>query len=456
MAKSRSYHKLLDALRKQTCPICALILDDSRSYLDALFYESVLDVPTRMNLMESYGLCSWHVRQVPSLPSICAPNVGFAIFASDLLRKLDYVGRALAEQRARRPKWKSWFTGTRRRLITFLKERPCPACDHLKQFESFHLSDFMDAIGDREFFAAYQESRGICLPHFLILEEMYSSHANLALVFEAQLTKGKALRDTLEEFIRKQDFRFSDQITAEESKAWQAAQEMLAGSPGVFANEMGHDLFQRSRVGKRALVEPPSTRKSFVTSARLELMASLNSAAQAAVYLRKPLPEALFQNLEQLGRGSAPGTVEVTVEDMADVNYLRSLHEANFSVFYGLGLPQQTMILVDRNKGFLLDEDGANPTWRVSPLKRAEDLSLTMIWHKFGIAVSFHGVVNQRDCEKGLFCVATGKREQWCRFTDPAVNDLPNVGTSVKIFGWQKWYLGTIEVLDSIRLEELP
>jgi len=137
MDKSRFYFKLLEKLADPTCPICALLLEDSRTYLEALFYEAVLDVPTRMNLMESFGFCSWHARQIPSLPSICAPNVGFAIFASDLLRKFDYLGRAITEERARRSKWKSWFNRKRRRLVALLKERPCPACEHVKQFESY-------------------------------------------------------------------------------------------------------------------------------------------------------------------------------------------------------------------------------------------------------------------------------------------------------------------------------
>ena len=451
MDKSRFYFKLLEALADPTCPICALLLEDSRTYLDALFYEAVLDVPTRMNLMESFGFCSWHARQIPSLPSICAPNVGFAIFASDLLRKLDYVGRAITEERARSWKWKSWFNRKRRRLVALLKERPCPACDHVKQFESYHLNDFMEAIGDKDFLAAYQASGGICLPHFLILEETFSSHANFSLLFEVQLAKAKALRNTLEEFIRKQDFRFSDQITSEESKAWKSALDILAGSPGIFANEMDHDLFQRSRVKKISLVEPLPNRSLFSLNGRPELLAGLKSAAHVALYLRKPLPDVLFQNIKELGQDCPRGTIEAIVEDLPDVGYLRSLHEANVSVFYGVGLPQQTTILVDRKKGFLLEEDEKKSTWRLRALKNAEDLSLTMIWHKFGNAVSLHGVVDQRDCAKGLFCVATdGKREQWCRFTDPVANRIPGVGTSVEIFGWEKLHTGIIEVLQLI------
>jgi uncharacterized protein DUF6062 len=454
MNRSRSYFQLLEALKDSACPICALLLEDSRTYLDALFYESVLDVPTRMNLMESFGFCSWHGRQIPYLPSICAPNVGFAIFASDLLRKLDYVGGGMIEQQARRGKWQSWFKRKSGRLIALLKERPCPACDHLKQFESYHLSDFMEAIGDHEFLIAYQASRGVCLPHFLILEEKQSTHANFPILFETQLAKAKALRTTLEEFIRKQDFRFSDQVTAEESKAWRAALETLTGSPGVFANEMEHNLFQRAQAKKTSALPSLPTPSSFLTNGKSELLAALNAATNVAVYLHKPLPEALLQSLKQLGQDRARGTVEAVVEDLPDANYLRGLHEAKFSLFYGLGLPEQTTILLDRKKGFVLEQDAAGATWRLSPLKNAEDVSLGLIWHKFGNAVSLRGVVNQRDCAKHLFCVAAaGKSQQWCRFNDPAMNQIPGVGTHVELFGWERWYTGIIEVLE---LSELP
>jgi hypothetical protein len=126
-------------------------------------------------------------------------------------------------------------------------------------------------------------------------------------------------------------------------------------------------------------------------------------------------------------------------------------------VFYGVGLPQQTTILIDRKRGFQLEEDEKNSTWRLRPLKNAEDLSLTMIWHKFGIAVSLHGVVNQWDCAKELFCVVTeGRREQWCRFRDPAVKQIPEVGAYVELFGWDKWNTRVIEVLDVIARSRPP
>ena len=449
MNKSRSYFKLVEALKESECPICRLVLEDSRAYLDHLLYESVLDVPIRMMLRESFGFCSWHARQIASLPPICSPSEGFAIFASDLLRKLDYVGRAIIEQGGRHWKWKSWFRKNRGRLLALLKQRACPVCDHVKQFETYHLNDLMDAIGDEEILSAYKTSQGICLPHLLILEEVYSSHANFSLFFEAQLAKTNALRDTLEEFIRKQDFRFRDQITPEEAKSPKTAMEFLVGMPGIFANEMGHDLHQRSQeqaMCYRTADLVPSTSNLH----RFEELASeLKTSKQVTLYIRKSLPAELFEELKSRAHERPNGAIEVVTEELDDVAYLRALRSSGFAVFYGLGLPSQTVILLDRKKGFLLEEGQPNPNAQWRSLKNSEDVCLNLLWHRFGIAVLLRGFMKVNHDKAELFCInIDGQREQWCRFRTPDTRELPEVGARVELFGWEKWHTHVIEVLE--------
>ncbi|HEV8721401.1 MAG TPA: DUF6062 family protein [Candidatus Binatia bacterium] len=450
MNRSRSYFKLLEALKNSTCPICALLLEDGRTYLDSLFYESVLDVPTRLKLMESFGFCSRHARQIPTLPAICAPNVGFSIFASDLLRKFIYLGRDRLSAHQRKRTWKSWLAKKPRTLLSLIKERTCPACDHLNQFETYHMEDLLDALGDVEFFDAYKASPGICLPHLFILEQSYSSHQNFPLLLEVQVAKAGALRDTLQEFIRKQDFRFSDQLTPEETTAWQRALDMLVGKPGTFANEMGHDLHQRSQekaLCYRTADLVPSTSNLH----RFEELASeLKTSKQVTLYLRKsPLPTELFDELKSRAEEQPNGMVEVVTEDLDDVAYLRALRSSGFAVFYGLGLPSQTVILLDRKKGYLLEEGQPNPNAQWRSLKNSEDVCLNLLWHRFGIAVLLRGFVKVNDDRAELFCInIDGQREQWCRFRTPDTQELPEVGARVELFGWEKWHTHVIEVLE--------
>lgn len=238
MEKNRTYKKLLDVFQNPGCPICHFVVDDSNSYLDSVMYERVMDVPTRLDLIDSFGFCGWHAWQIPSLPAISSPASGYAILASDLLRKFDLVTRRWMEKPRRSRLWKIPMGKLSRKLFSLIKSKPCPACVHVAQFETYYFKAMLEFIRDEEFSSAYGASDGICLPHFFCMERSFSSHRNFPALVESQLDKIQTLRSVLEQYLRKQDHRFQDQLTAGEAKSWQVAMELLAGKPGVFHNEM--------------------------------------------------------------------------------------------------------------------------------------------------------------------------------------------------------------------------
>ncbi len=446
MNRSRAYFEFLDEFKEGGCPICSLLIKDSHRYLDHLFYESVLDVPVRLKLMQSFGFCSWHTWQIPGLPAICSPQAGYSIFASDLLRKFVYLASSMQEGIRKKRTLKSLLGKGRREFASQLKENACPACRHVMEFESYRLNQLLEFIGDGEFLEAYRTSRGICLPHFIATQENYSDHRNFPLLLEAQLALAQSLRDTLEEFIRKQDHRFRDEITPAEEKAWRVAMEFLAGRPGVFTNEMGHDLLKEAR-GKKPSDKTPLQLASFHKLTFDTLIHEMRNAREITFYLKQPLPSRLFDELAEFGRRGSHPQIELVVEDFGDVKYLRKLRSAGFSLFYGLGLPLQTVILVDRRRGYLLEGDPKRPGLR--SLKDPEDLSISLLWRRFGIAVLLSGSIKETDAKSRLFClVIEGQREQWCRFKEAGARELPRVGANVEIFGWEKWNTHVIEVLD--------
>ena len=241
MERNRTYEKLLDAFQKPGCPICHFVLEDSSGYLDSLMYERVMDVPTRLELIDSFGFCSWHAWQIPSLPAISSPATGYAILASDLLRKFDLVTQSWVEKPRRGRLWKNPLKNLSRKLSFLVKSKPCPACVHVAQFESYYFTALLEFIQDEEFRSAYSESEGICLPHFFCIERSFANHRNFSALVELQLGKIRNLRSVVEQYLRKQDHRLQDQLTAHETKSWRAAMELLAGKPGVFHNEMKRD-----------------------------------------------------------------------------------------------------------------------------------------------------------------------------------------------------------------------
>jgi len=409
----------------------------------------------RLTLMDSYGFCNWHAWQVPKLPAICSPDTGFSIFASDLLRKFDDLARATKDELTQKRTLRSLLKKLPPRFLPRIKEKQCPACCHVKQFQYYHLKELVDSMQHEEFLNAYKASQGLCLPHFVLLQENFSTHPNFPLLSELQVGKSQSLRTVLEEFIRKQDHRFRDEITAEERNAWKVAMEFVVGKPGVFTNELGHDLLQRSRRGTLSDEEIAPVPTLFGTLTPGELVDEIKRAKETVFYMRRPLPPDLFKELKELTYRQASPTIEIVVEDFKDVGYLRELHSAGFDLFCGIGLPPQTIILLDRKRGFLLEEHPEKPTPAMTRLKNAEDAYLRLLWRRFGHAILLSGQVKEKDIKGGLFCLATdGGREQWCRLKESTVAGLLPAGMEIEVFAWDKWVTRILEVLEVRVLEK--
>ena len=231
--QDRFYFKLFDRLDKPGCPVCGIVIDDSRAYLDSVLYERVTDVPTREGLRESFGLCNPHTWLLRDLPASSAPDLGFAIIARDLLNRF----KRMAAETGPRPRrsFGAWFTRARSRG---LKRTPCPACVHAARSESVHLQQLLDLLGETAFSEKYSRSAGICLPHFLIAGEDHPDHAHFPQLREQQIRNAGSLHDTLDRFTENHDHRAKDEITPAEARAWTDAMEFLSGKRGVFDNEM--------------------------------------------------------------------------------------------------------------------------------------------------------------------------------------------------------------------------
>ena len=234
--RNRFYYKLFDRLDAFGCPICRIVIEDSRSYLDSVLYERITDVPTRLSLRESFGLCNLHTWQLRDLPGSSAPDLGFAIIAKDLLNRFQRMaGKFAADQRRTLAKW---FVRTRSRLRAALKRTRCPACVHAARSESVHLQQLLTLLGDRDFARKFQDSSGICLPHFLQAEETHLHHAHFELLRTLEICNAHRLHDTLERFLEKHDHRAHEDVTPAEARSWMDAMDFLSGKRALFDSEL--------------------------------------------------------------------------------------------------------------------------------------------------------------------------------------------------------------------------
>jgi hypothetical protein len=240
-SKSVGYFELLDAFRKEGCPVCRLLLKWSRSYLDSLFYEYVTDFGVRSRLRESDGFCNWHSWMAATIDH---SQSGIAIIYEHLLK--DQIERLQDALRFIKPRlwWgrlkARWFrVEGKPPIFAQRKQRsPCPACERLDQFLEPDLTDtLLSSLADPEFADSFHLSFGLCLPHLYNAMVTGRDHPNLPLLVELQLQKFETLRGELAEYIRKLDYRFMAEPRGEEKTSWRRVVELFVGKPEVFGRD---------------------------------------------------------------------------------------------------------------------------------------------------------------------------------------------------------------------------
>ena len=185
-----------------------------------------------------------------------------------------------------------------------------------------------------------------------------------------------------------------------------------------------------------------------------DLVARLESADHTIAYFNTPLPEPLLDGLLLLAGRCGRGSLDLVVEEIDDVAYLKKLNFAGASVYNGVGLPRETLVIVDRIQGYWLATDKDVAGGAAVAADNAPDLYVKLLWRRFGLAVSYEGELKEIHPGSGFFCVGLEEeRDLWCRFSEPRSDGLAPVGTRVQLFGWIKWNSHIMEVLEIAQLD---
>lgn len=232
------YFSLLEACAEPGCPVCWLVIGESRSHLRALLDEQVTDPESRQALRRSWGFCNWHTWMLLEMEQT---RFGTAILYEDLLR--------LALQRVEQ----SGGPSPRRRLgLGFLRRRApvgechrgraaCPICGTTAGAERRYLDTLVAHFDDGDVLAAYARSDGLCVPHLCTALEVGRHRPRLRDLVARTREKWASLRGELQSFVAKHDYRNQAPYTESEATATARASALLAGSRGVFGNDAhGH------------------------------------------------------------------------------------------------------------------------------------------------------------------------------------------------------------------------
>lgn len=216
--KHSTYFNLLDAFEQKICPICRLSEKATNKFIDDLLYEDVNDPGIRKMLNKSGGLCRYH----SGLLAKSFDGLGISIIYKNLLEILS--GKMKKSPMLKTFTWKP-FLDYRQQL-----ESKCPICNNEREVEKRYILVFLKYFDEPEFFNKYEHSAGLCLPHLIKTAENCNNPKILKSIISIEQRKINNLIKQLGEFIRKNDYRFSNEKFGEERDAWRRAIEKLIGS----------------------------------------------------------------------------------------------------------------------------------------------------------------------------------------------------------------------------------
>jgi hypothetical protein len=223
-SKFVTYYELLDAFGKPGCPVCTNLERGSLKALNDMLYEQVTDPESRRRLVESRGYCNWHAWMLPRVQN---SPLGAALIYRHLLAEALARLQASHRETCERSSWRRmWERATRAHegptsLLEWWRTKSrCPLCGLARQSERESLGTILHFIEEAEFAAGFGRD-----------------HPNLPALLAAHEARRTALAAELEEFARKNDYRFAAEAVGEEGSSWRRVLDVFVGRPGVFGPE---------------------------------------------------------------------------------------------------------------------------------------------------------------------------------------------------------------------------
>lgn len=199
------------AMRQSGCPICRRVREAEERWIWNLLYELTGDPEIHARFAASLGLCREHAAltaQVVKTRELVTPTGVARLYETVVTHALEELAnlssRKLSPQRA------------------------CPLCQlaqEVAERESWFLGRL---LADPEFWAAYENCDGLCLPHFLLAWREAPVHVRPRFLSDFQERLARLL-ERLRELQRKERFDVDEAPTPEELESWQEALWRLGG-----------------------------------------------------------------------------------------------------------------------------------------------------------------------------------------------------------------------------------
>jgi hypothetical protein len=233
--KSSTYFDLIRAFSLPNCAVCALVDEALLQHIDMFLYENVNNIARREEIRVARGFCSLHATTMAS---------GYGRAQSISLLQQDIVGNVLddLDKVMNGPAGKSALArpldllGSGMRAVAHaLQEamtprRNCPLCDYERGMETAFVQTLADHITDPEMQSAFEQSWGLCLPHFhMALNAANMNRNRFSKLIEIELNLLHKLKSDLDLYVQKQNTDYVGEPTGPESNAPVRATRITGG-----------------------------------------------------------------------------------------------------------------------------------------------------------------------------------------------------------------------------------
>ncbi|MCK9478318.1 MAG: DUF6062 family protein [Firmicutes bacterium] len=212
MGKDMVWYALYDAMQKEQCPICELVIKGTLQSIESFLYEGVNDRALRSEICSANGFCSHHAYMMMKK----GDPLAHALIYGDLLnRAIDFSNSSNNKgQNSSRPSNKCLF------------------CSQANASEKIYIEAFTNAFGDEKFSEKYSKGGLLCMPHLNMIQN-FNKKPNISKIKEITLSKYEKLIHHLDEIKRKNDYRFShEEWSKQEALAWKQVVYVLNSKIG--------------------------------------------------------------------------------------------------------------------------------------------------------------------------------------------------------------------------------
>ena len=250
MEKSVGSIYIREALQKaETCFLCYLENRFETRYIENYLSELVMDSNERTKIAKSRGFCNHHFHKVFRISRNPATEDGLGIaltlktVTEELLNdvKAHRNLKPATVKRSKLPfKTDSGSVSIPNLITVVANQTDCPACDHISTMMQTYIKDFMHSLtADEGFLKLYDESTGLCNPHYIaalfIASRMCEPKLALSAkrIVEKQIQALEKVQRDLSDYIEKQDYHFSEKERMKTEKVLSESLARVVGRQGV-------------------------------------------------------------------------------------------------------------------------------------------------------------------------------------------------------------------------------